>query len=589
MILRILYTTVLLLVYGQLVYAQHSIERLPAPINTDHLDEICPVVSYDENLLFFTRSADPDCNKTLIIDGVNLNIVASKKEYNESLRMVYSQIASEYIAEPLSSGFNQDIWYTRLNRGQPYGIFHPSYPINDVLPNSICSNFGTSNSFLIINQFFPEGGIENGFSVSEFDGVSFTIPRPLHIAGFNQISSEINLTAGRDSTILILAMKGGSTRSMDLFVAFRMSDGRYTTPVHLGPSINSEYRESTPMLSHDMKKLYFASDRTDGYGGTDIYVSERLDLTFTNWSTPKKLDPPLNSEYDDSHPHLMNDDNTIFFTSNRNGSSDIFKAKLKRSKITTPITVNIKVIHQETGKSHPAEISWGQAYKNQKSNTFHSKNGICKYKFFENKAMAFQAVNRELQSEGVIIDPQYLIEVGKNEIDIELILTPQQKLIIKRTDIEDRGEAKPKQLVLGTSTLGKSKEDSENGDNTLLKIVENIIVHNIYFERTKPDLLEESYPEVQKLASLLRANPSMNISIAGHTDNVGEKAALVKLSQDRAVAIKKILLEIGIPAYRVTALGYGDTKPLAPNDTEQNKSKNRRVEIKIVASATSTR
>ena len=145
---------------------------------------LCPVVSYDENLLFFTRSADPDCNKTLIIDGVNLNIVASKKEYNESLRMVYSQIASEYIAEPLSSGFNQDIWYTRLNRGQPYGIFHPSYPINDVLPNSICSNFGTSNSFLIINQFFPEGGIENGFSVSEFDGVSFTFPRPLHIAGF---------------------------------------------------------------------------------------------------------------------------------------------------------------------------------------------------------------------------------------------------------------------------------------------------------------------------------------------------------------------------------------------------------------------
>jgi outer membrane protein OmpA-like peptidoglycan-associated protein len=107
-------------------------------------------------------------------------------------------------------------------------------------------------------------------------------------------------------------------------------------------------------------------------------------------------------------------------------------------------------------------------------------------------------------------------------------------------------------LVLGTSTLGKSKEDSENGDNTLLKIVENIIVHNIYFERTKPDLLEESYPEVQKLASLLRANPSMNISIAGHTDNVGEKAALVKLSQDRAVGYQKDIVgkrNTGIPGY----------------------------------------
>ncbi|MBK8055607.1 MAG: OmpA family protein [Saprospiraceae bacterium] len=588
MFFRILYTTALLLVYGQLVYAQHSIERLPEPINTDSLDEICPVVSYDEKLLFFTRNADPDCNKTLIIDGINLYNIASKKEYSESLRMVYSQIASEYIPDPLSSGYNQDIWYTRLNNGQPYGIFHPSYPINDVLPNSICSNFGTSNSFLIINQFFPEGGIEKGFSVSEFDGESFTFPRLLHIAGFNQISSEINLTASRDSTILILAMKGGSTRNMDLFVAFRISDGRYTSPVHLGPSINSEYRESTPMLSHDMKKLYFASDRTDGYGGTDIYVSERLDLTYTNWSRPNKLDPPLNSEYDDAHPHLMNDDNTIFFTSNRNGSSDIFKAKLKRSKITIPITVNIKVIHQETGKNHPAEISWGPAYNNIKSNTFYSKNGICKYKFFENKAMVFQAANRELQSEEVIIDPQYLIENGKNVIDIELILIPQQKLIIKRTDIEQRWEAKPEHLVKETSKpAGSIKEDVENRDDMPLKIVEDIIVHNIYFERTKPELLKESYPEVLKLAGLLTANPSMNISIAGHTDNVGEKNALIKLSQDRAIAIKKILLEKGIPAYRVTALGYGDTKPLAPNDTEQNKSKNRRVEIKILASTSS--
>jgi OOP family OmpA-OmpF porin len=114
-----------------------------------------------------------------------------------------------------------------------------------------------------------------------------------------------------------------------------------------------------------------------------------------------------------------------------------------------------------------------------------------------------------------------------------------------------------------------------------LKTILSFITYT--FERTKPSLLKESYSEVQKLANLLRANPTMNISITGHTDNVGEKSALIKLSHDRAVAIKKILLEKGIPAHRVTALGYGDLKPLAPNDTEQNKSKNRRVEIKIVS------
>jgi outer membrane protein OmpA-like peptidoglycan-associated protein len=579
MIFRKLPSIIILAFFGLSVLGQHSIVRLPYPINTDHLNEICPIISYNEDLLFFTRNADPDCNKTLMLDGVNLYATVSEKEYNETLKMVYSQLASEYISEPLASGYNQDIWYTRLKKGEPYGIFHPSYPINDVLPNSICSNFGTSNSFLVINQFLPQGGIEKGFSVTSFDGETFTFPQPLHIDGFNQISSEVNVTASRDSSILILAMKDDHTNSMDLFVSFRISAGTYTSPIHLGPSVNSEYRESTPMMSHDMKKLYYSSDRPDGYGGMDIYVSERLDLTFTNWSAPKKLDPPLNTEYDDSHPHLMNDDNTIFFTSNRNGSSDIFKAQLKRSKINAPIIVNIKVVNEETGKNHAAEVSWGPAYKNQKFGRFNSKDGICKYKFFENKPIAFHATNAELQSEEVIIDPQYLIDQGKNFIDIELLLSPQKKLVIIRTDNPETTKPKSQNIISNPTIAAENTKEYQPE----LKIEDNIIVHNIYFERTKPSLLRESYSEVQKLANLLRANPTMNISITGHTDNVGEKSALIKLSHDRAVAIKKILLEKGIPAHRVTALGYGDLKPLAPNDTEQNKSKNRRVEIKIVS------
>lgn len=570
---------------GHCCWSQHSIVKLPSPINTDHLDEICPVVSFDEDLLFFTRNADPECNKTLIIDGINVYNSASPKDYQDALKMVYSQIASEYIAEPLSSGYNQDIWYTRLKNETPYGIFHPPYPINDVLPNSICSNFGTTNGYLVINQFYPKGGIEKGFSVTQFDGESFSFPQPIHISGFNQISSEVNITSSVDSTLLVLAMKNELTQSMDLFISFRMLPGKYSSPIYMGPSINSEYRESTPMLSHDMKKIYFTSDRPEGIGGTDIYVSERLDASFTKWSKPQRLDPPLNSEYNDSHPHLMKDDNTIFFTSDRNGSSDIFKAKLKRTKITNPIVVNIKVINKSTGSTFPAEIIWGPAYKNKKSGHFNSKDGICKYKFFENKPIEFTASNRELQSETIVIDPQHLLEQGKFSTDIELVLSPSDMLVIKTTETPNNVNVLQKLKSLpDIESQIQPKTTNENwNDTSVLVIKENVIVHNIYFERTKASLLEASYPEVQRLANLLRTNPSINISIAGHTDNVGEKSALIKLSHDRAVAIKKLLLEKGIPAHRVTALGYGDTKPLAPNDTEQNKSKNRRVEIKIVS------
>jgi hypothetical protein len=73
----------------------------------------------------------------------------------------------------------------------------------------------------------------------------------------------------------------------------------------MGSDINTPYRESTPMLTHDTKKLYFTSDRPDGFGGKDIYYSERLDALYTRWSTPKALNPPVNSLGDDSHPHLL--------------------------------------------------------------------------------------------------------------------------------------------------------------------------------------------------------------------------------------------------------------------------------------------
>lgn len=558
MIARIIILSVIL--SSHICNAQHSVVRLGYPVNTDHLDEICPVVTYGEDIIFFTRNGDPSCEKTLIIDGINVYNTSTTREYEDQLKLVYSQIASEYVGEPLLSGFNQDIWYSRIKNGEPYGIFHPGYPINDVLPNSICANFGKSNSFLVINQFPPEGGIEKGFSITDFDGEKFTFPQPLFISGFNQISSEVNLTASLDSTLMILAMDDGSGNGMDLYLSFRSGDKKYTAPVNLGKEINSEYRESTPMLSHDMKRIYFSSDRPGGFGGTDIYYVERQDISFTSWSKPEKLNPPLNSAFNDSHPHVMRDNNTIFFTSTRGGTSDIYRAKLIRPKLSGTLMVNITVINTENGKASPAEISWGTAYQSKKSGFFNSKDGICRYKFFENKPIVFQASNRNLISQEIIVDPQDFVIVGKKEINIELILKPEEKLIIK----------------------SEKKQEDSKVSLAGLQIKDNIILHNIFFERTKPDLVSESYTEVQKLANLLIANPFMNISISGHTDNVGDKFALMKLSEERALAIKKILLEKGIPSYRVTALGYGDSKPLAPNDTEENKSKNRRVEIRVV-------
>lgn len=548
-----------------IISSQHSLQKLNYPVNTDNLDEICPVVSYDESILFFTRVADRHCEKTLFVDSFDVYQSFSAKDYDLKLRQVYAQIASSPVDDPLSSGYNQDIWYTHLVNSIPKGIFHPEYPINDVLPNSICSNFGKSNTFLVINQFAPMGGIERGFSITKMDNQDFNFPEPIDIQHFNKAASELNITSSLDSTLLILSMDDSQGMGdMDLYVCFRLGKNKYSAPINIGKDINTVYRESTPMLSHDMKRLYFTSDRPEGRGGKDIYYTERKDFTFLSWTFPIAFDPPVNSALDDSHPHLLKDNNTFFFTSNRDGSSDIFQAKLIREKLQKEIIINLKIINGETGKPMPGEVIWGDAFKTERPGYFRSKDGISKYKFFENKPVVFKAINRNLYSEEKIIDPQELINQNIGEMTLELILYGEDRPVVKTV-----------------------KEDIEppNKDNGLNELELNrlILLNNIYFERTKAVVLPESYPTLQKLADVLLSRSRLYITIIGHTDNVGDKTALKNLSEDRAISIKQVLMDKGVPDYRVNTIGYGYTRPIAPNDTEENKSKNRRVEIKVIS------
>jgi len=554
----------ILVLNWQQATAQHSLEKLPYPVNSDYLDEICPVLSPDRQLLFFTRMADPDCEKTLIIDGMDVNQSLSPDEYAFRLQKVYSQIANRVIADPLATTYNQDIWYTRLSDGQPVGIYHPGYPINDVLPNSICSGYGTANAYLVINQFEKTGGIDRGFSTTHLNGREFAFPEPLHIERFNKSASELNLTAATDSSVVILAMKDeNGYGNMDLYVCFRTGPSAYSQPVNLGPDINTASRESTPVLSSDLKRIYFSSDRPGSYGGTDIYYAQRKDFTFTSWSAPVRLNPPVNSPYDDSHPYLASDDDSFYFTSNRDGTSDIYKARLIRQKPGKEVSVTIKIINGKTGKKSTAELIWGEAYQDLRPGFFRAREGVAKYVFYENKPMAFKAVNRDLFSDEVIIDPQDLINAGETNREIVLIMY---------------GPQRPE-----PPSLPRLKAEKKNEGLTDDDLNARASLKSIYFERTKPEVLQQSYPVIKQLAEIMLERPRLYILIAGHTDNVGDEAAKQKLSEDRARAIKDLLVQMGVPEDRVDTAGYGDSRPIAPNDTETNKSRNRRVEIKIVS------
>ncbi len=117
---------------------------------------------------------------------------------------------------------------------------------------------------------------------------------------------------------------------------------------------------------------------------------------------------------------------------------------------------------------------------------------------------------------------------------------------------------------------------------TNLVVNESIRLDHVYFDQSSPVLRSESAEQLDKLARTLRVNPKLRIAITGHTDNVGDARLKQLLSEDRAGAVRRYLLRHAIEPRRLRAFGYGDARPTAPNDSEENKRKNRRVEFVVL-------
>jgi outer membrane protein OmpA-like peptidoglycan-associated protein len=135
-------------------------------------------------------------------------------------------------------------------------------------------------------------------------------------------------------------------------------------------------------------------------------------------------------------------------------------------------------------------------------------------------------------------------------------------------------------------TLSKELNPSDvfqaNINLTPIAAGEKIILKNIFFASGSSKLEETSRAELKKLKDFLNTNSTLKIEIGGHTDDVGADDANLKLSQERASAVKAYLLENGISELRVSAKGYGETKPVATNANEPGRKQNRRTEFTIL-------
>lgn len=561
------YTLILTSAVGQYV-----VHKLPYPVNTDVYDEICPVLSFEEDELYFTRSRSLDYNTTLIENGINLYNTLSKEAYAKRLQQIYSEIAESNVEDPVNSTFNQDVYVSKFSGGEVFNYVHPDYPLNNALPNSVCAPYGNNASYVVINEFDELGGMNIGFSYVHKRGADqYSFPQPILIRDFELYGSEINLAISEDKNYIILSMEEPNSDSgKDLYYASKVIPNVYSRPVKM-ENVNTKYDETTPFFSRDSKTLYFASNRPGGYGGLDIYSVQRLRYTFDHWTAPDHLDHTINTDADESHPYLTEDSREILFTSNRDGSSDIYYGKVMNiEEMDYSIRVNVYAVKNGERSILPSEIQWGSAHEDKMDGYFRTNSGTMRYTFDDNQLVKMIASVRGKKSDLITLDPSKLESDGVKSIDIEIYYADEKKK-------EDDQEMPQKSKV-----VYKSKPKSLDPNYIPLDKKSTVLLKNIYFVKGKPEVLEKSLPAIRNLAKALKENPSVYIRIDGHTDNVGDKDDLMLLSELRAKEIAKILVKEGIQTDRIKTMGFGAFRPITKNRSEKERSQNRRVEITIL-------
>jgi outer membrane protein OmpA-like peptidoglycan-associated protein len=380
----------------------------------------------------------------------------------------------------------------------------------------------------------------------------------------------------------------------DIYITQKKGNN-WSTPFDVSPPVNSAGWESQPSISSDGRTLYFVSNRKGGYGGYDIWKST---LTEKGWSEPENLGPDINTAYDEQSPFIHPDDSTLYFCSNGwpgMGGKDLFISRLdKGGKWQKPENLGYPI--NSSGDENGLTLTANGTNAFFSSNNLNGSGGFDIYTFELPKSVRPHKVT---YVKGTVNDA---ITTQPLESAVEIIDLEKNTPVYQDYSSADHGD------FLATLTTGRnyglniSKDgylfysanfslighEDKNPFNiaVLLQPIEvgnKVILKNIFFDTNKSDIKDESKSELQKLIDFLSLNPTVHIEISGHTDNVGSDEFNQTLSENRAKAVYQYLINNGINAGRLIYKGYGETQPIASNDNEDDRSRNRRTEFKIMA------
>lgn len=532
-------TVLLSTTYYSLSAQGYTVEKLDSTINSKEFDEVTPIVTHDGGTLFFTRVGSSDFNKTIWIDGKDVSDDYKYNEYLQNLREIYSEIAGKpLVGNPEKSDFNQDIWYAESREMTFDHLVHPPSPLNNALPNSICSLTPDGDMYVVVNQFSKDGGMNKGFSlVQQLPDGTWSDPEPMQIDNYNISSAAISLTMSNDASVLIMSLpKSQGSEDNDLFISFKIGEKHWSTPKNMGAQVNSSFKELTPYLSPDGKELYFASNRPPSVGGLDLFFISRLDEGWENWSKPRRFVEPINTPGDESQPYFNMTTGQLYFSSKRDGTHDIYRVKIAPD-VEQELTLKGRIINTATGLPLDGRVMYGDVDA----------------PFYEKYVETIEGYFLIRVKQG---KPIKMIAYKPGYINHEVVLNYDKRVFF--------GKPQDVTLYLDSVAIGGT-----------------ISLNPIYFKRSTPVILQESYSELDYLVEIMRQFTEITITVEGHTDSNGTPETLLKLSEDRANEVRKYLIRNKIHPNRIATIGYGATKPLTKESDEESRRLNRRVEFRI--------
>jgi outer membrane protein OmpA-like peptidoglycan-associated protein len=380
----------------------------------------------------------------------------------------------------------------------------------------------------------------------------------------------------------------------DLYASM-LNGKNWSTPVNLGPGVNSPEWDTQPCLSHDGKTLYFVSLRPGGLGESDIYTTTLLPNG--RWSKPKNLGAPINTPGREFNPFISADGQTLYFSSDYHlgfGETDVFMSRLDPEKGWGE-PINLGHPFNSPGEEQGMVINTAgtHGYFSSSRDSEFGMNDIYMFELdprIRPKPVPFLR--------GLVVDSITNAPLGARVMLVDVDLGDTIRRVNSNTSTGKFLCSIPfeRDYAASVSAPGyafhsqaftlKNLKDQVNYDLTIrlkpLAAGTEVVLKNIYFDFDKAELLPRSIPELKTLLGYLKDNPSIKAELQGHTDSQGTDEYNLKLSTARAKAVETWLVNNGIKAERLVSKGYGESQPVASNDTETGRALNRRMVMKIL-------